>query len=639
MKINTVGWILIALASAVILATAIGAYSVSKNIHSVSTSWEIYQAQKSPKQLLLAELNEAIGYGGLIHHFKDMVLRQNKSLYKEIHSNYGQAKSVINRYRLTSINTQESIALDEIEEVLEKYLIMTERVVILSSKGKTAKEIDALVKIDDTKAEEGLEFLDHSAIPNHEQFNTRPEFLLEIKEKMGYGGVIHNFKNYILRNEHEYFQKALHSLAEVTKLLEKYRSKWLQPSEQQSIYTIIGIIRNYRRALIQTVKLAKKGNTPEEIDKAIRIDDQPALSAFIAMEKATKVQTTLNEEAIERNLNEADILVKVIPSTIIVITIILLLVLSWLLRTQVIRPISQVTRTMNRLLGGNLSLDKNDELLNRGENEIGQMNQAIDVFRDNAINLSKAKEIAEWSLKHAEKANKAKSVFLSNMSHELRTPLNAILGFSQLLELAPNLDDEQKSQVQDVISSGNHLLVLINELLDLSKIEAGKMDVTIVKVNIKDILDECLTFIPPLSKQYDVDINIEPANDFQVIADRTRLKQALLNFISNAAKYNKPGGSVRVACMENEGRVRIEVADTGVGLTKEQQKKLFKSFERMTNQPGKIEGTGIGLVITKQLIELMGGIIGVKSNPGEGSTFWIELDCEERISNPKIINA
>ncbi|MCK5092933.1 MAG: HAMP domain-containing protein [Gammaproteobacteria bacterium] len=633
MKINTVGWILIVLASTVILSAAIGAYSVSSRIHSVSDAWYQYRNQKSPKRILLAELNKTIGYGGFIHDFKDMVLRNDNLLYKKIYSSFGHAQSVISRYKLAETSDQEIIALNDIEETLGKYLNVAERIFILSEEGKTVKEIDALLRIDDSKAREGLELLDHSAIHSHKQFDTRSALILEIREELGYGGVIHNFKNFIIRGEQEYYQKALSGLAEVTTLLEDYRNNWSKPAEKQSLYTIIGIVRNYRRALVQAIRLIDEGKTPEEIDKIIHVDDQPALLAFMAMEKAYEMQIVRNEEIIENELNEAYFLVKIIPSIIIGITITLLILLSGFLRTQIIRPINQVTRTMKKLSGGNLSFDKNDELLNRGGNEIGQMNQAIDIFRNNAIELARAKELAEWSQEQAEYANKAKSDFLCNMSHELRTPLNAILGFSQLLELEPNINDEQKARIQDIIRAGDYLLVLINDVLDLTKIESGKMDITMAKVNIKDILDDCKTFVPSLSTQYNVDINIESANDFQVIADRTRLKQALLNFISNAAKYNKPGGSVRVACVEKGGWVRIEVTDTGVGLTREQKKRLFTSFERMADNSEEIEGIGIGLVITKRIIELMGGLVGVKSHPGEGSTFWIELDCEKEITN------
>lgn len=224
-------------------------------------------------------------------------------------------------------------------------------------------------------------------------------------------------------------------------------------------------------------------------------------------------------------------------------------------------------------------------------------------------------------------ANSAKTNFVSMISHELRTPLNAILGFSQLLKLSdqPELNKEQGDNVDGILHSGKHLLSLIEELLDLSKIESQKLKVEIEDVSLTYVLVESVSIINPVATEYDIDIinNVDINNIHLVKADTKRLKQVFINLISNAIKYNHKNGTVNidVSTVENK-KVRVSVSDTGDGLTEEQCNGLFTPFQRYDN---KREGIGLGLYITHNLIELMHGEIGVKSEVGKGSTFWFEL--------------
>ncbi len=244
------------------------------------------------------------------------------------------------------------------------------------------------------------------------------------------------------------------------------------------------------------------------------------------------------------------------------------------------------------------------------------------VLEENNVELEAAKSVAE-------KANLAKSDFLSSMSHELRTPLSAILGFAQLIDSGnPAPSPIQKRSLDQILQAGWYLLDLINEILDLALIESGKLSLSMEPVSLADVMHECETMIEPQAQKRGIKVSF-PQFDilYSVFADHTRVKQVLINLLSNAIKYNKIDGTVVLTCQEHSpGRLRITVEDTGEGLSPDKIEQLFQPFNRLGQESNTEEGTGIGLVMTKRLIELMGGAIGLESTVGKGSTFWIEMN-------------
>jgi PAS domain S-box-containing protein len=240
---------------------------------------------------------------------------------------------------------------------------------------------------------------------------------------------------------------------------------------------------------------------------------------------------------------------------------------------------------------------------------------------------TQAREAVRLAKEEAERANRAKSEFLSRMSHELRTPLNAILGFAQLLEMESSSPGQRES-IEHILKGGRHLLDLINEVLDIARIEEGRLAISLEPVSVNEVVQESLDLVAPLAATQDVRLAGGAAglpNRF-VLADRQRLKQVLLNLLSNAVKYNRKGGLVSLSFEETpEGRLRIKVHDTGPGIAPEKLERVFTPFERLGAEQTGIEGTGLGLAFSKRLSEVMGGTLGLESAVGRGSTFWIEL--------------
>lgn len=256
--------------------------------------------------------------------------------------------------------------------------------------------------------------------------------------------------------------------------------------------------------------------------------------------------------------------------------------------------------------------------------ESGAVHCVVNVFGDRSEEIERQREL-QLALDEARRANRAKAEFMSRMSHELRTPLNAILGFSQVL-LQQDLDNSQTDSVREIFKAGKHLLALVDEVLDIARVDLGTLRVSLESVSLRGVVEQAVALVVPAACERGISITEAVAAHLSVVADHLRLKQCLINLLSNAVKHNRQGGAVRVAAIALPGGcVRIEVEDNGAGIAADDLANLFQPPARPGAQRQKVDGIGIGLSITQQLVRLMGGEIGVRCEPGAGSVFWIEF--------------
>ena len=291
--------------------------------------------------------------------------------------------------------------------------------------------------------------------------------------------------------------------------------------------------------------------------------------------------------------------------------------------------LTEIEARTGALEQSNQAIARESEERARAQQEVMRLNLELEGrMHERTLQLELTNNELELAMEAAKSANAAKSAFLSSMSHELRTPLNAILGFAQILtsDSMPTTIEQKKEFANHVLKSGRHLLTLINEILDLAKVESGTMTLSMEPVTLDDVLLECRGMVEPMGRPREIRMLFPDATGAVLLADRTRLKQVLLNLLSNAVKYNREQGVVVVGCaVVDATRLRLTIQDTGLGLTAMQLDSLFQPFNRLGQENGVEEGTGIGLVVTRRLVELMGGTIGVSSSVGVGTVFWVEL--------------
>jgi len=393
--------------------------------------------------------------------------------------------------------------------------------------------------------------------------------LTDLTEQIGYGGFIHNFKNLVLRRDLPRYEKRIEAnITGLRQALDHLDILLPDPADQADLATLRRTFEEYIRKYRAIPPMVREGATSTQLDTVVKVDDGPAFAALENLSTRVALRALKTRQMAQDTYSRA-------------------------MSFDVIAGFLLIAVTLGALAG------------------------LLVFFRQ----LIQANEEARY-------ANAAKSEFLSSMSHELRTPLNAILGFTQMLRIPDSspLTPQQADNVKEIQHAGEHLLDLVNEVLDLSRIESGRIELSLEPVTITPLVTECVAQFRPLAEQRDITIRMEGfTNNLAAHADRARLKQVLLNLLSNAIKYNRECGEVMISAETAEGQLRLSVMDTGLGIPPGQRTRLFKPFERLGAVYDGIEGTGIGLALVKRLVHAMGGEIGLESQVGTGSTFWFSL--------------
>ena len=418
----------------------------------------------------------------------------------------------------------------------------------------------------------------------------------------------------------ELMKKANFSKKELNLLLESQKeSDALTSLEQKAMNAIKGVFKDTKGEFTikgkPDFKLARELMHSDKYHKAkIRIM-QPLDKFYKALESRTKKEVDESRQEVK----ELEFYVNVI----VLFSVIIFLLSSFIILFRIVYPIDLLRVLMLKLSSNDMDVDLDKS---RYQDEVGDMIGAVKIFKDNTQKLISSQKELKLAILDAQSANKSKSIFLARMSHELRTPLNAILGFSNLLSKSNNINSSEKDNLQTVKKSANYLLNIINEILELSKIEAGKIEIIPKTIDFFETIEEIEALFLFRSKAKGLKFNIKYDENLPkyITLDGQRLKQIVINLLSNALKFTQEG-EINLYIYESMNKLFFEVSDTGIGIKKADLKKIFKPFEQIKQDEYNKNGTGLGLSITSELISLMGGTIYAKSQEGKGSKFYFSV--------------
>lgn len=638
LRITTFGW-LISFGLLLAVGTTVLLSSVSfRNAQNVEEIWTQFDNHSAKKVLLLGEIRGLLGYDGMIHHFKNYILRQERWRVIAVYQKMLQLSIAMTAYESLSLDPQEQKAFNVLNDTVDNYMQKIAIAEAMSDAHKSSLEIDSVVQVDDTSAIMALAILEGRLAKHHRQKTLQVQGsvqrIISFSKASGLILVVLllSLASLIIWFTHWRIMRPLNGLVEAFGTIDPTDPGGNRlPTEGSIRTTELDMLAQSGNSFIDAVH--EHSVLRQNAQDNLR-DREENLRAVV--ENAVDPIITINDQGLILSFNTAAIIVfgyevhEVLDQNI-----------------SILMPepdkSAHDTYIRNYLVTGAV------KVLGRGREVIGRRKDGSEFplrigiseivtprgvsFTAIVRDLTQEKENEHKMVlakEEAENANMAKSQFLASMSHELRTPMNAILGFSELMKTNPN-DPPSKSQdeyLHLVMNSGHQLMGLIDQVLDLSQIETGEIVVHMTEVSVFPIVAECLLNFSTKAEALDVKLENKclTGEGYIVYSDPVRLRQILLNFISNAIKYNKPKGQVSVVCSVKADHItRISVQDTGQGIAPAAQDHIFMPFNRLGREAGQIDGTGIGLTITEKLANAIGATVNFQSKEGQGSVFWVDI--------------